>query len=206
VATPARMPGISLRNATREDAEEVSRTHGNAAGEGGDVQLFARMVSHPGLEVAQRLALGRLRRELHAHLRLAPRALEEEDEAERHCVRDPSPEILLDKSQDEIHARRATGGGVNTAIADVDRLRIDRDTRVAMRELLAERPVCCGPPAVEEASLGQKERAAAEAGDASAAPSGAAQPGEETLVTTRQIEVVERSDDQCVDRPVDGRI
>ena len=74
------------------------------------------------------------------------------------------------------------------------------------RKLSTERPVRGRVAAIEQAGFGEKERAAAEAGDAAAALGGPAEPGDEALVAFGEIQVVERAHDQRIDRSVDALV
>ena len=76
------------------------------AGEAGDRQVLVEVLGDPGLELAQRLALGGLGASWRAELRLAAGALEEHDEPAGDLERDLAAEVLLDERQREVHARR----------------------------------------------------------------------------------------------------
>src|SRR5688572_8962923 len=81
----------------REYAGEVSRAHRHAACERGDGEIRVRVVDHPRLQIAERLALGRLRGELGAELRLPAGAAEKHDELTRDLERELTTVVLLDE-------------------------------------------------------------------------------------------------------------
>ena len=97
-----------------------------APGEGRHGQVLVEVVRDPRLELAQRRALGHLRGELRAELRLAARALEEHHEPARDLERHVAAEVLLDEREREVHAGGDAGRGDDVAVADEDRIRARR--------------------------------------------------------------------------------
>ena len=122
------------------------------------------MVGDPLLHVAQRVAVRDLRGELRAELRLIAGAAQEEHEPAGDGERDVATEVVLDQRECEVHARGDAGGRVDVAVAHEDRIRLDGDRRVELRQRVAHRPVRRRPAAVEQAGLGEDERTGAHRG------------------------------------------
>ena len=118
-----------------EEAGEVARAHRGALGERLDAQVGVEVVGDPGLQLAQRAALGELRREVGAELGLAAGALEEEDQPAGDLDGDLAAEVLLDQRQGEVHAGGDAGRGPDVAVADEDRVGVDGELGVAAGEL-----------------------------------------------------------------------
>src|SRR5262249_39226818 len=105
-----------------EDPGEVARAHGYAAGQALDRVVLLWVLDHVGLQLAQRLVLGELHRELGAELRLPARALEEEDQLARGGERDVAAEVFFDQGERKVHARGYAGRGVEVAFLHEDRV------------------------------------------------------------------------------------
>ena len=138
--------GLDVRTGSHTEllaksAREVALAHVRALGKRGNGEVGVEVLGDPVLELAQRLALGGLRRELRAELRLAARALHEHDEPARHLQCRLAAEVLLDQREREVHARRhARPTCTDVAVAHVDLVGLDRDRRelVASKSQLAQ--------------------------------------------------------------------
>src|SRR5262249_40396148 len=85
-------------------------------------------------------------------------------------------EVVLEQREREIHTSRDARGGRDPAVAYVDAVGLDTDTREHAREVLAIAPVRGRPAAVEQPRAREQERAAADRGRASRARVGAPDP------------------------------
>src|SRR5438093_956586 len=141
----------------REHAREVPLAHRHLGGEGGHGEIRVEVIGDPGLQLAQRVAVGRLHGELGAELRLAAGALQEHDQLAGDAERELAPVVLLDEREGQVHAGGDAGRGVDAAVVQEDRVALDGDLRVPPRQLVAHQPVRGGPPAVEQPGLGQEE-------------------------------------------------
>src|SRR5260370_10260216 len=145
----AHAPGI--------DAREVARAHGDARGERRDAAIVGEMLRRPRVQRGEAAIVARLALEQGAELRLAARALEEDDEMARHAQGDRAAEILLDQSQRQVDAGGAAGRGPDLSLAQEDRVGLDDDSRVAPLQRIAGPPMRYGAPCVEQPRLRQQE-------------------------------------------------
>src|SRR5690606_28415780 len=98
-------------------------------------------------------------------LRLAARALEEDDQFARDVAGRVRAVVVLDEGQAQVDARADAGGGDEAPVPDVDRVRFDTHPRVAPGEAPGVPPVRGGPAAVEQPEVRQHEGAGAHRGD-----------------------------------------
>lgn len=87
--------------------------------------------------------------------------------------------VAPDDVQSEIERGGAAGRGQHVAVVDEEHVGFQVDRGKAQPELLGQIPVDRRPAPVEQAGLGERERARAEAHQAGAALVGAAQGGEQ---------------------------
>ena len=154
---PGVMPS-SLRNARAK----LRSLMWARVGERGDREVGGEVAGDPVLKLAQRLALGGLRRKLGAELRLPAGALHEHDQPARGLERRRAAEVVLDQREREVHARRHPGRGVEVAVAHVDVVGLDGDRGVLLGEPVAARPVGGGAAPLEQAGRSQQERPGAD--------------------------------------------
>src|SRR4051794_37742047 len=147
-------------------AREVARAHVRQLCEALDGQLLAEVAGEPGLQLTQGLAVGHLRSEMRAELRLAAGAACVDHEPARGLERDLAAEVLVDERQCQVHSGRDPRRGPDVAVAHVDGVGVDLDAREQIGELAGVGPVRGGAAAVEQACRGKDERAAADRGDA----------------------------------------
>src|SRR4051812_45809890 len=101
-----------------EGPGEVARAHAGALGERRHGQIGVEVRGHPFLEVPQRLALGDLRPEMRAELRLAAGAADEEHEPAGGLERHLAPEVLLDQREGQVHPGGHAGRRPHAAVVD----------------------------------------------------------------------------------------
>ena len=147
----------------------MARAHRGARGERLDAEVVPGVGGDPALEVAQTVALRRLRGELDAELRLVPRASQEEHQPAGDGERGLVAEVVLDEREREVDARGDSGGGEDVAVTNEDRVGFDPNSRMTARECLARGPVSGRAPAVEEPGGGEHEGAGADRRDPGAA-------------------------------------
>src|SRR3954447_18708058 len=135
-----------------------------------------------------------------AELGLAAGALDEDDEPAGGLEGGRTAEVLLDEREREIHPGRHAGRGPHVAVADVDRLGVDLDRRVAAREIRRRCPVRGGSATVEQARLGKHVGARADRGDPPRARGGALDPTHEALVLHGLQDAVAARHEERVDR------
>jgi hypothetical protein len=164
------------------------------------------VLEDPHLQIAQWLALGDLRGELSAELRLATRPLEEQDHPLRDLQRHPATDVLLHEGQDEIEAGRGASGRVDAAIVNVDGIALDGDSGKPPRELVAIHPVRGGAPALEEPRLGQHEGPGAEPDHPASPGRHPREPADEVEITPSVVGLVDARHDEGVDLAADGAI
>jgi hypothetical protein len=137
------------------------------------------VLGDPLLDLAQRLPPGCLGGELDAELGLVARSAEEHDEVAGDGEGGVAADVLLDEREGEVDAGGDTGGGGDVSVADVDGVGGDLDRRVVAGQLGAVRPVGGRPAAVQEARLGEQDRAGADRDQAPRARAVLAQPGDD---------------------------
>src|SRR5258708_5322425 len=174
----AHAPGI--------DAREVARAHGDARGERRDAEIVGEMLRQPVVQRGEAAIVTRLALEQGAELRLATRALEEDDEMARHAQGHGAAEILLDQSQRQVDAGGDAGGGPDLAVAQEDRVGLDGDAGVAPLQGVAGAPMRDSAPSVEQARLRQQEGAGADGADAPRLPRALADPSDERALLHRR--------------------
>ena len=77
--------------------------------------------------------------------------------------------------QAEVDSRREPGGGEDAPVLDVERVLLDVDRAEPARQLVGREPMGSGAPAVEQARVGERERAGADRCHAGAASGSGAQ-------------------------------
>jgi hypothetical protein len=159
------------------------------------------VVPDPVLQVAQRCPGGALRGELGAELALAPGALDEHHELAGDGAGELGTVVGLGHGQGQVQAGGDPGRGPDVAVADEDRVRVDRDLRIPLREVLASGPVGDGPAAVQQSGLGQQERSAADRCRAPGPSGGLPEPGDQAGVLTGPEDPRAAHRDEGVDRP-----
>ena len=145
---------VSRRNARWNEA----LAHLRAGREARRPEVLVEVPGDPALQVAQRALGGGPCAQPGAELRLAARAVQEDDEVAGDAQRGLGTVVVLDERQGEVDARGHAGRGPDVAVADPDRLAVDLDPRMAARERVAPCPVRRGAAAVEQARLGEHER------------------------------------------------
>ena len=169
------MPGLAA-----EGAGEVAGAHRGALGERLDPQVGVEVVGDPGLELAQRPALGELGLEVGAELGLAAGALEEEDEPAggldaRSRGRGPPRPCASARSMPEV-----TPAEVQTSPS---RTKIGFGSTVSSgwrrASSAADGPVGGDGPALEQPGARQQEGAGADGADPARAAGGAADPADQ---------------------------
>ena len=172
-----------------------------ARGERGHREVGVEVVGDPGLQLAQRLALGGLRGELRAELRLAAGALQEQHEPARRLERDLAAEVLLDQRERQVHAGGDAGRGVEVAVAHEDRVGLDGHARVA-RRASASQPAQCvvaRRPSSRPAAASRKAPVQTPAVRRERPP--ALRSGQEGLVVLQRADAGAARHDERVDRP-----
>ena len=140
--------------------------------ERGHRQVLVEVVGHPGLELAQRLAVGRLRGQLGAELGLAAGALEEEHEPAGRLERDLAAEVLLHQRERQVHAGGHARRGDHVAVAHEDRVGLDvtpgmarassaQEAQCVVARRPSSRPACASRKAPVQTEVTRRERAAA---------------------------------------------
>ena len=102
----------------------MARAHVGARGHRLDGVLAGDVLEHEALNLAQRLAPGRLRGERRAELRLVSGAAQEHHELAGDGEGQVAIEVLLDERESQVHAGGDARRGPHAAIADEDRLRV----------------------------------------------------------------------------------
>ena len=148
-----------------EHASEIARAHRHPPRQGVDGEIGPQVIGHPGLQVGERCAIGHLRLQLRAELRLPAGALEEQHELPRHLPRHLRPVVILDQGKRQIHARSHSRRGVDPILTHEDGIDIDAHLRIALGQAQAAAPVGGGALAVEEAGLCKDECPGADGGE-----------------------------------------
>jgi hypothetical protein len=110
--------------------------------------------------------------ETRAELRLASGSLHEDDEVTRDVAGELGAVVGLDEREAEVDPGGDARGGMDGAVVDEDRVRVEGDLRVGAGELGGDLPVGGGAAAVEQPGRGEDERADAHRRGAAAAPRG----------------------------------
>ena len=155
------------------------------------------------MQVGERCAIGHLRLQLRAELRLPAGALEEQHELPRHLPRHLRPVVLLDQGKRQIHARSHSRRGVDPILTHEDGIDIDAHLRIALGQAQAAAPVGGGALAVEEAGLCKDECPGADGGEPADALGDALQPADEAVVLERRLDAAPASDEERVDSAPD---
>ncbi len=158
------------------------------------------MVESEGLQVADGVALGKLRRELGAELRLAARPLDEEHQLACHRERHLAAVVLLDHREGQVHPGAHTSRGVHAAIANEDPVRLHAHLGVLGREPGAEAPVRRGAPPVQDPGPCQQERPRADRAEAAHAALRGAEPRVHIPVVQELPDALAARHEQGVDR------
>ncbi len=146
----------------REHAAEVALAHRGAPGQHLQGERLGQVLQRPGLHVLHAAVGGRLAGELHAELRLSAGPLEVHDHVARHLQREGMAVVLFHQGKGEVDARGDTGGGPEVAVTHIDRIGIDRHTRMQFLQPGGHAPVGRGPAPVEQARSSQEEAAGAQ--------------------------------------------
>jgi len=150
-----------------EGAGELPRAEARALGHGLHRERPVQVLAHPGQQVVEAARRpGGLGGERGAELLLPAGPAQEQHQVARRGEGEGVPVVLLDEGQGQVHARGDARRGPDVAVADVDRLRVHPQPRVAVRELGAVAPVRRRAPAVQQPGRGQDERAGAHSHDA----------------------------------------
>src|SRR5262249_1199037 len=88
---------------------------------------------------------------------------------------------------------------MDTAIADEDRIRFDRDAWISRRELATRSPMSRHAAAIEQTSFGQHERAWTHRPQATHSRSDAAEPPDQRAITRRTACANTSCDEQRID-------
>ena len=132
-----------------EQAVKVAEAHGGALGKRGDGQVSREIVSHPGEQVPERLALAGLSRERCAELRLAAGAPQKYHHHARDLERNRRSQIFFHQSEREINTRRDASGRINVLVSNIDRMRVYLYQRMLLNKLTAPVPMGSRGPSVE---------------------------------------------------------
>ena len=151
------------------------------------------------LDVAQRVALGRLGGEGGAELRLVGRSAQEEDEVTGDRQRRLPAQVVLDEGEREVHPGGHPGGGPDVTVADEDRLGVDADAGVATGELGRRDPVSRCAAVVEQTGGGEGEGPGADGGDAAGAAGAGGDPVEHGAVAAERLAAGAAGDQEGVD-------
>jgi len=165
-----------------ERAGEVARGQAGPFREGLHREVVRRVLGDPLLHVAQRHPAGDLGRELGAELSLVARAPEEHHEGAGHGERRVAAEVILHQREGQVDAGGDAGRGGDAPVLDVDRVRVDVDSRVLVPQGRAAGPVGGRARAVEQARLGQQKGAGADRGDPLRPRRVRAEPGDQVRV------------------------
>ena len=182
----------------------MARAHRGARGERLDAEVVPGVGGDPALEVAQTVALRRLRGELGAELRLVPRPSQEEHQPAGDGERGLVAEVVLDEREREVDARGDSGGGEDVAVTNEDRVGFDLNSRMTARECLARGPVSGRAPAVEEPGGGEHEGAGADRRHPAGVAGEGADAADELGVVGGDAGAVTACDDQGVERAAEG--
>ena len=98
-------------------------------------------------------------------LGLAAVALGRHDQLAGQLAGDLGSVVLADDVQAQVDARRTAGRRQDVALVDVEHAGVDRHIRILAGQFVALRPVGGRPATVEQARLGQDERAGAQRDD-----------------------------------------
>ena len=136
-----------------------------------------------------------------AELRLAARALQEDDEMAGHRQGELAAEILLDQRQRQIDSGGDAGRGPDVAVADEDRIGLQVHGGKAAGEFGAAPPVRHGATAIEQAGGGQQEGAAADRRGPPRRLRPRLDPADQLPVLAGRIDAGAAGDDQRVQGP-----
>jgi len=92
-------------------------------------------------EIAHRRRLHRRQTQRRAVLALPARTAQVHDQGARHGQRDVGAEVLLDQGQRQVDGGGHPGRGEHVAVADVDRVGLDLEARVARGQVGRGAPV-----------------------------------------------------------------
>ncbi len=144
--------------------------------------------------------LGRLRLERRAELGLAAGPLQEQHQPARDRECEVAAVVFLDERERQVHARTHARGAPELAVAHEDRIVLDADLRMALRERGARAPVRGRAPSVEQTGLGEQERARTHGSDAARGLRTPAQEVDQGSVVDRREGPVAARDHERVDR------
>src|ERR1700738_848411 len=148
------------------DAREMAGAHTNTLGERFDSKVFAKVLEHPYLKLAQWLRGDGLMRKHVAVLCLSARTYKEHDEETRDLESCFVPVIFFDQGEREVDAGGDTCRCVDRAVAQVNWLGPHNDFGVFLGKTVAEVPVRNGLLPVEETCFCEKECAGTDGCDA----------------------------------------
>ncbi|TQM09328.1 hypothetical protein FB558_5082 [Pseudonocardia kunmingensis] len=156
-----------------EAAQERAGRHPRVCGESGDGELLVEPRHGPFARRGEGFAMG-CRAGLRQVLGLTPGPVGRGDESSCDLVRRAHAEV----APNDVQAQVETGGGPRRgedgSLVDEEHVRLDRDLRMPLRELLRRIPVRRRPQAVEQAGIREGECAVADRRDA--CPAGCAAP------------------------------
>jgi len=196
-------PGVhsSLAEA---DAREMASAHTNALGERFDSKVFAEVLEHPYLKLAQWFRGDGLMREHVAVLCLSARTYKEHDEETRDLESCVVSVIFFDQGEREVDPGGDTCRCVNRAITQVNWLGPHHDFGVFLGKTVAGVPMCNGLLPVELRRPASARRNAPVQMDATRLPCDFRDPGDEVGIVTAALCAGTARDYKGVDGTVDG--
>ncbi|MNE38691.1 hypothetical protein D3C80_1325980 [compost metagenome] len=131
-------------------------------------------------------------------MRLATRTFEKHHQLPRDFEGHGAPQVFFDHGQRQVDAGGHPGRGPDRAVVDEDRVGLDVQLRMLLRQLLATGPVGDHAPAVEPAAGRQQERTGAYRGNPPAATGMFAHPGDQRRILRRCVNTPATGDDQGI--------
>src|SRR6516164_6073085 len=113
----------------------MARTQADALRHDFDGKVFLQIGNEPGREVCETIRRASLELQRLGILHLPAGPLQVDNEIARGRERNAAAKIRLDEGEREINARGYAGGGVDVSVADIDRVRLEPDARIAPREI-----------------------------------------------------------------------
>lgn len=141
----------------REDPTELPFGEVGPAGKGRDRQILGEVIGEPGEQVTDRFAVHRLGGQDPRELTLSPGAAQIDHELARDRRSRPRTMVVGHQRQRQVDAGRDPGRGLDVAVGDVDRVRLDGHRRVPALEQVALRPVRGGASTVEQAAAARRK-------------------------------------------------
>ncbi len=125
-------------------------------------QFLTEVTLHPSDRVGQQIRVIQLREWMVDVLCLSAIALGRDHQLASQSRRHFAPVVLTDEMEAEIDTGRAASSGEDVTVVDEQDAGIHQEIGIATSQLVAFRPVRCGPPTVEQAGFCQDEGATAE--------------------------------------------